>query len=102
MPAKFMVERTYLLPSRSLFVFEGDVIDGEVRAGMTILINFNRSFSMGCIIESVEFVRSASGERVALTVCYADAGESEFLESFKLNREEVVVADPEKESEIDG
>ena len=92
MRAKFMVERTYLLPSRSLFVLEGAITEGTVCAGMNVLIGFNRSFSMACAIEGVEFVRSANAERVALTVRYEEAEEGEFLQSFNLIKEEVIVS----------
>jgi hypothetical protein len=92
MQAKFMVERTYLLPSRSLFVLEGVTTEGTIRAGMKVRIGFNRSFSMVCAIEGVEFVRSANDERVALTVRYTEAEEGELLQSFNLIKEEVFVS----------
>jgi hypothetical protein len=92
MEARFLVERTYLLPSRSLFVLEGSIAEGNVQPGMNLLIGFNRSFSMACEIEGVEFVRRSNTERVALTVRYDEADEGEFLQSFNISNEEVLVS----------
>jgi len=92
MQAKFLVERTYLLPSRSLFVLEGLIREGTVRIGMNALIGLNRGLSMACTIEGVEFVRRATDEKVALTVRYEEADEGQFLQSFNLSQEEVLVS----------
>lgn len=95
MEARFLVQRTYLLPSRSLFVLEGSITEGNVQPGMSLLIRFNRSLSMACKIEGVEFVRGSETERVALTVRYDDADEGEFLQGFNISNEEVLVSNAE-------
>lgn len=93
MEARFLVERTFLLRSHSLFVAEGAIVEGTVQPGMNLLIGFNRSFSMACRIEGVEFVLRGQTERIALTVRYDEPDEGEFLQSFNLSNEEVFVSD---------
>lgn len=93
MRAKFKVDRSYLLPSRSLFVMEGAILEGVVHPGMNAHLSFNSKFSMACPIKGVEFVRRENDERVALTVNYEQQEEGDFLQYLNICNEELILTD---------
>jgi hypothetical protein len=96
MAATFIVDHTFVVQrTQPLFVVVGSITDGTVRQGMRFRVPFNRSFAMACEIHSVEFVRKASREFVALTVQCEDTGEAEFLQSFGLQGEQLAVDEAE-------
>lgn len=95
MSAQFKVSRSFLLPSRSLFVLAGAITEGAVRPGMFVLIPFNRSASKACSIEGVEFLRSDNLEEIALTVRYEEPDEGAFLQTLDISDEFLVISDHE-------
>ena len=69
--ARFRVDCTFLLESRGLLVLAGEVLDGEIRAGM--LVN-------GVMpVAGVEFVDSTQGSRVGLTLRVSSRAAGEAL-----------------------
>lgn len=96
MTARFLVDRSYVLPDRSLYVAEGTIVEGTVVPGMLLTIGLNNSLSMAWPIAGVEFVRRSESELVALTVRCEDADEVEFLQSFELSKEEIFISEPEE------
>jgi hypothetical protein len=95
-PAKLVVDHTFVIErTQPLFVLVGAVTEGAVKQGMRFSVSFNRSFSVACVIHSVEFVRKASGEMTALTVQCEDTAEAALLQSLGLQGEELVVSDAE-------
>jgi hypothetical protein len=96
MTARFLVDRSYVLPSRSLYVAEGTIVEGTVVPGMLLTIGLNNSLSMAWPIAGVEFVRRSESELVALTVLCEDADEVDFLQSFELSKEEIFISEPEE------
>ena len=51
MSAIFKVHQTFVLSSRSLFVFAGEIIQGVVRPGMDIRIAVNDGLGMDIPVE---------------------------------------------------
>ncbi len=62
---------------------------------MFALIPFNRSASMACSIEGVEFLRSDNLEEIALTVRYEEPDEGAFLQALDISDEFLVISDHE-------
>ena len=74
MSARFLVEDTFTVPSRHLFVVYGQVVDGAVRAGHVV----ERPGGLEAPVRAVEFVLLSAGERrenPALGFEYRDEGE---------------------------
>lgn len=90
--AKFRVSSTFALRSRQLFVLAGEIVDGELRAGMVAEIRCNPSFAIDAPIHGVEFL-DGPGDRseVGLTVCYADEEELATWEALNIANETLVV-----------
>ncbi len=61
-------------------------------------IGLNGSLSLGWPIAGIEFVRGTESELVALTVLCEDADEMEFLQSFELLNEEILISKAEEAS----
>jgi hypothetical protein len=73
MPATFEVLDGFALPSRRAYVFRGSVLDGEVRAGMFLLIPLNPALDVVLPILAVEAVAAPGGQGpVGLLVDYED------------------------------
>jgi hypothetical protein len=89
MRARFLVEGSFILPSRSYVVFAGNVIDGVIRKGMKLIVPFNRHTSMHLLIDGVEFIDPVG--QVGLCVRYKDQQELEFIQSFNISQEEVQI-----------
>lgn len=74
--ATFRIDQSFYLASRDLLVLVGDILEGEVGAGMLVELP-----GLGPRrVNSAEFVRFSQGlERPALTLAYADlAGPDDF------------------------
>jgi hypothetical protein len=93
MPAIFKVHQTFVLNSRSLFVFAGEIIQGAMRPGMNIHISANDGLGMDIPVQGIEFLRKDGGELVALTVALEDQSDADFLQQFDVVGETLVVSD---------
>lgn len=93
MRAIFMVNQSFVLHSRSLFVFAGEIVEGPVRPGMSISIDFNESLRMDIPIEGVELLQNDGGELAALTVTLEDPVDADFLQQLDFAGENLVVSD---------
>lgn len=72
MSASFHVHRSFVLPSRSLFVLAGEITEGMVQIGMQATIRGSEGFDAR--VHGVEFVDrtgGAEGSEPALTFSYS-------------------------------
>jgi hypothetical protein len=83
MKATFKVAGTFELKSRSLFVVFGEIVDGELSAGMQISLPLQGELSATGTIASVEFVDFAAYGKSypALTLHVEEPGELEIWRS---------------------
>jgi hypothetical protein len=67
MAARFHVRGTFHLTERDRFVVYGDVLEGEVRAGMHLQVPLNSQLSFEAPVAAVDFVDGTpTGSHVAL------------------------------------
>lgn len=73
MSARFRVADAFSIESRRLFVLAGEIVDGVVRPGMSVLIDFNDVVQMHAPIVGVEEIRASDPRKsVGLTIDYED------------------------------
>ena len=75
------------------FVMYGDVVDGEVVAGMLVRIPFNSAVCMEGEVGSVELIENPAGSHVALTIHVNDQAELEIWKGLNIGSEEVLVVE---------
>ena len=95
MKPKFRVVGSFELASRGLFVVFGDIVHGELLAGMSIGVEVGPNLSVVGRIASVEFVdfRSAGAGYVALTLEHDDPSELDVWRSLIEEGTELLVVD---------
>ncbi|QPF75556.1 hypothetical protein G8A07_23315 [Roseateles sp. DAIF2] len=93
MSATFRVHQSFVLSARSLYVFAGQVVQGDVRPGMKIRIAISEGLEMEMPVEGVEALRQDGGELVALTVALEDPDDADFLQQLDVVGESLVVSD---------
>ncbi|MBP7515518.1 MAG: hypothetical protein KA791_13270 [Flavobacteriales bacterium] len=91
MSATFNVETTFIIQSRSVLVFVGDILRGEVRKGMKLLIPLNLHTSMHVIVDAVEFIDPAG--KVGLCMKYKDQAELQLIQALNIGNEELELID---------
>jgi hypothetical protein len=92
--ARFHVIDTFALEGRKLFVLAGSIIDGEIRAGQSVVIPLNSALTMSARIESIGFARrSPSREDVCLCLNFADLAELEIWQGLNIGNETIEVVE---------
>jgi hypothetical protein len=93
MPARFFVTKSFPLKQSKLFVLAGKIVEGEVRAGMRLLLCFNPPFNTILPIHSVEFVDSIEKREaeIGLTVKYDNDEELEMLLALNIESKEIEI-----------
>lgn len=77
---KFYVRHTFEIPERNLFVMAGEIVEGDVRAGMFLRVPFNSRLAMTARIHSIEFARRLGGSE---DVCLCFEAESNALDLWR-------------------
>jgi hypothetical protein len=90
MQASFHIETSFIIASRSIIVFIGDIRQGSVAKGMTIVVPLDRDRSRQLLVDAVEFVDP--GGKIGLCVKYADREDLDTIQKLKLERELVEIA----------
>ena len=96
MSAKFLAVGSFLLRSRNLFVIVGDVVEGEVREGMQLVLPLNGSVSVTGVVNSVEFVDILHEKRtyIGLAIAYEDPQELGFWQAMAISGETLTLDSP--------
>ncbi|MCX5682670.1 MAG: hypothetical protein NT049_03175 [Planctomycetota bacterium] len=82
MTGKFKAEDVFVIPSRHLLAVSGNIIAGEIKVGMHILVP---EFSRRLEITGVEFLQRVSGPCIlALTFSAADRQEEQRWKSLDI------------------
>jgi hypothetical protein len=94
--ARFKVEQAFAIKSRDLFVVAGDVIEGEVRAGMAMTLPTGAGQTLHVPIHSVEMGRRAGGgiDFVGLTTLARGPGDLELFARLDIVGQVIDVIDP--------
>jgi hypothetical protein len=89
-----------MLESRQLFVLAGAVVEGDIKAGMTVVVPLNSAISISERIHSVEFARRADGgdDDVCLCIAYDDREAAQILEDLGIEDETLDVLPADAES----
>jgi hypothetical protein len=97
MTAVFRVADSFDLPARQAFVLRGEVLVGEVRAGMLLHIPLNAGFDVTAPISAVEAIDGPgfSLATVALVLRYDDRVEQEFFADWAAAGDELLIVPPE-------
>jgi hypothetical protein len=80
----------FVIESRNLFVIYGDMEiedNTEVKAGMSVHIVFNPTFSVSETIHSVEYVLKKDKEYIGICLKYDDPEEMEFVKALNIGDE---------------
>lgn len=89
--ARFFVRETFRLSSRHLFVLLGSIVQGSIRAGMSIRIALNSSVSLQFKIHSIEFARREGGAEDVCLCVKCEEGDFALLEGLNIGDETVEV-----------
>jgi hypothetical protein len=93
--ARFLVQGVFHLKSRELFVVYGDVLEGEVRPGMEIVLPLNSQLSLELSIEGVEFVDGTpTGFHIGLAIKLDEDLDLSLLQGLNLSAEVLTVSAP--------
>jgi hypothetical protein len=93
--SKFLVNSTFALERRRLFVLAGSITEGQIRAGMIVNVPLNSSLSIAEQIQSIEFIRRTDGrEDVCLCIAYESSDELEMWKALNLQNEMLDVVVP--------
>jgi hypothetical protein len=86
---KFFAVGSFLLRSRNLFVIVGDVVEGEVRAGMELALPLNGTLSVTGKISSIEYVDVSHQGRsyIGLALACDDPDELGFWSAMNISGE---------------
>ena len=90
MSTSFLIEGSIVIASRSIIVFVGDIRQGSVAKGMTIVVPLNRDRSIQLHVDAVEL--ADPGGKICLCVKYADLQDLDTIQKLKLERELVEIA----------
>ena len=90
-----MVERPFVIASRSLFALPGIVLEGKLKPGLHVYLPLNNSMSISAPIEAVEYVDTSSHGRIAICLKYEDDSDLEFWSELNIGDEELEFGDPE-------
>jgi hypothetical protein len=77
---RFHVRDTFEIPDRKLFVMAGEIVEGEIRAGMFVRVPFNSALEMTARIHSIEFARRLGGSE---DVCLCIESEPDALDLWR-------------------
>lgn len=86
MSARFLIETSFSMPSRSVHVFVGSIVEGEIHSGMKILAPHT---SAHLLIDAVEHVDP--GGRIGLCVKYNDQSAPDLIGSLNINAQIVTI-----------
>lgn len=89
MSARFKVETTFTINSRSFYVLVGNILDGVIQKGMKALLPLNNRTSMHMTIDAVEFIDP--GGKVGLCISYSNDDELGLLDALNIGDEEIEV-----------
>jgi hypothetical protein len=91
--ATFKAAGTFQLRSRESVVIYGDILSGEVRSGMCVVLPTSPGASMTRTIAAVEFVDRLLQQRsyVGLVIHCVDAQEQRFWDALNIADEELEV-----------
>lgn len=90
MSTSFLMKGSIVIASRSIIVFVGDIRQGSVAKGMTIVVPMNRDRSIQLLVDAVEL--ADPGGKICLCVKYADLQDLDTIQKLKLERELVEIA----------
>ncbi len=90
MHTTFLIERSFIIASRSIIVVAGDIRQGSVAKGMTIVVPEDRDRSRQLIVDAVEFIDP--GGKTGLCVKYADREDLDTIQKLELEGELVAIA----------
>jgi hypothetical protein len=93
MPARFHIRRSFGLPSSDLYVFQGQILEGEIRPGMLLGLSWSTQVTMTEPIVGVEDIRAEEGGHTSLTV-HADADARWLWDGLNVQDEIVTVTNP--------
>jgi len=87
--AKFLAVGSFLLRSRNLFVVVGDVVEGEVREGMELVLPLNGTLSVNGKITAIEYVDVSHEQRcyLGLAIACDDAEEAGIWSAMNISGE---------------
>lgn len=86
MTARFNIKNIYPLSPRNSIVIGGDILEGEVKEGMSILIGDRR-----IPIHSLTFIDKAESSTLGLIIEYKNNEEKKQLEQLFSNPQEVQI-----------
>jgi len=90
--AKFRVKDTFTIEGRPLFVLIGSVVEGEIRAGMSVSLPLNSGLTLTGRIDSIEFARTSDGrDNTCLCIHFTDPAELEIWRQLEIRDETVDV-----------
>jgi hypothetical protein len=89
--ARFLIEDSFAIESRLLFVFAGQIVEGEVRAGTEIRLPVNPLSATNLRVHSVELGNRASVGFVGLTCRVNGREDLDFLRQLDVTGEVVDV-----------
>jgi hypothetical protein len=92
--AKFSVVGSFFMPSRNLFVAVGDVIEGNVKAGMTVAVTLS-TVQVTTPIQGVEVITVDFRDQAysGLGFGFDDPDELEFWSALRIGGEVLEIAD---------
>jgi hypothetical protein len=91
----FEVRESFALESRNWFVLAGQILEGEIRAGMVVLVPMTSLPSLSWPIRAIEFLlRSDGREDVCLCLRYDDERELSRLSGWQLRGEVLWIVEP--------
>lgn len=90
MHTTFLIERSFIIASRSTIVFIGAIHQGSVAKGMTIVVPEDRDRSRQFLVDAVAFIDPAG--KIGLCVKYADREDLDTIQNLKLERKSVAIA----------
>lgn len=94
--ARFHVNESFAIESRSLFVLAGNVVEGAVLPGMVILVPLNSQLSLSAAVHSIEIANGSDGrEGLRLCILCADSEELTLWSGLGISDEELEVTPSE-------
>ena len=84
---EFIINKTFSLSTRKMFVVTGDVACGNISAGMSLE---SKKHDIYLKVNSIEMLTTSNEERLALTFVYNDSAELRRLQKLK-NGETVII-----------
>ena len=94
----FRVFDTFKLSSMKWLVFVGDIEEGVIDAGMSILVPANSATNIAYKINSVESILRSGESFIGLTVLYEDEADAEITHALGISDEVLKVQHLEEKS----